>query len=83
MMKMLTQAPLNLSLETAQQLVPQFKYFWATIAQGDPKFEMDGLPEAVQDYLRTYEQHQTKQCDLNITDNNTIIPVQAPATVPV
>lgn len=83
MMKMLTQAPLNLSLETAQQLVPQFKYFWATIAQGDPKFEMDGLPEAVQDYLRTYEQHQTKHCDLNITDNNTIIPVRAPATVPV
>ena len=75
MMRMLTQDPLNLSEAEAKRLVVKLKYFWATIADGDPTFDTSEFPESVQAYLRAYEQHQVNACDLEITDNNTRIPV--------
>ncbi|MEE3716205.1 metallophosphoesterase [Tumidithrix elongata RA019] len=48
--KLLTQPPLNLSLEVAETLMPQLRYFWADLANGDAKFSFPEFPP----YLRTY-----------------------------
>lgn len=80
MMKMLTQAPLNLSANQAEEFTPALKFFWATIAQGDPQFDKAGLPEVLQAYLDTYEHHQ-KTCELGLTDNHTTIPIRLPVAV--
>lgn len=76
MMRMLTRTPLNLPEAEAQYLAPHLKYFWATIAQGDPEFDRATLPKALQDYLSTYEQHHMVSCELKLTDNNTTIPLR-------
>lgn len=80
MLRMLTRTPLNLSEAQAQQLVPHLKYFWATIAQGDPQFDLSNLPPVLQKYLHNYEQHQTTN-ELDVTDNNTTIPIRLKSLV--
>ena len=81
MMRMLTQDPLNLPEAQAKRLVVKLKYFWATIADGDPQFDKSEFPGPLQAYLAAYEQHQQNACDLEITDNDTRIPVLSRATV--
>lgn len=54
MQKLLTQPPLNLSPERANQLAPDLRYFWAAIAEGDALFDFAHFPAAVRDYLQRF-----------------------------
>lgn len=44
MLRLLTDAPLNLSPEAAEPLVPSLRDFWANIANGDAQFEFSHFP---------------------------------------
>jgi 3',5'-cyclic AMP phosphodiesterase CpdA len=50
--KLLTQPPLNLSLEVAETLMPQLRYFWADLANGDAKYS---FPEFSPDHRAYFE----------------------------
>jgi 3',5'-cyclic AMP phosphodiesterase CpdA len=54
MLKLLAQSPLGLSTETAEQLAPHLRYFWADIANGDAIFDFSYLPQAVQAFLAPF-----------------------------
>lgn len=54
MLKLLMQPPLNLSLEAAEQLAPELRYFWADIADGDALFDFPHLPFPVQKFLSSF-----------------------------
>ncbi len=54
MMKLLTTSPLNLSLEEAEILVPQLRYFWADIAAGDTLFDFVDFPPRVRHYFQQF-----------------------------
>jgi predicted phosphodiesterase len=47
MTKFLTQPPLSLSPEAAAKLVPELRYFWAAIANGDASFDFPQFPAAL------------------------------------
>lgn len=51
MLKLLTLPPLNLPVELATQLVPDLRYFWADIAQGDALFDFAHFPAEARRYL--------------------------------
>jgi 3',5'-cyclic AMP phosphodiesterase CpdA len=54
MLKLLTQPPLNLPMEQAEQIAPHLRYFWADIADGDAMFHFPDLPELVQKFLLSF-----------------------------
>lgn len=54
MLKLLTQSSLGLPLETAEQLAPDLRYFWADIANGDAIFDFSDLPCSVQEFLTPF-----------------------------
>ena len=54
MTQFLTHPPLNLPLDTAQALAPQLRYFWSTIAAGDPVLAFPELPEPVRQYFEAF-----------------------------
>lgn len=54
MLKLLTQAPLHLSLPEAQDLLPSLRYFWADIADGDALFHFPHFPPQVNAYLQKF-----------------------------
>lgn len=51
MLQLLTQPPLNLSVDQAKLLVPNLQHFWADIAQGDRIFDFPHFPPAVRHFL--------------------------------
>jgi hypothetical protein len=53
-LKLLTQPPLNLPVEEAEQLAPELRYFWADIADGDAVFDFSHLPSPVQKFLAAF-----------------------------
>lgn len=54
MLRLLTDAPLNLSTTTAEQLAPSLRYFWADIANGDAIFDLSHLPPSAQGYFERF-----------------------------
>ncbi len=54
MLKLLTQPPLNLPLETAEQYVPSLRYFWADIAKGDSQFYFPEFPPRLNRYFAQF-----------------------------
>ena len=54
MTQFLTQPPLNLPLRTARELAPSLRYFWATVAAGDPILTFPELPEPVRQYFEAF-----------------------------
>jgi 3',5'-cyclic AMP phosphodiesterase CpdA len=53
-LKLLTHPPLNISLEQAQALAPDLRYFWATIAYGDAQFYFPQFPQSVRHYFEAF-----------------------------
>jgi 3',5'-cyclic AMP phosphodiesterase CpdA len=54
MVKLLTSFPLNLSLDLAETLAPQLRYFWSDIAQGDRIFDFPQFPPVVRSYFQQF-----------------------------
>jgi hypothetical protein len=54
MLRLLTKAPLFLSPESAAQLTPALRYFWADIADGDAQFSFPDFPPAVRAYFEAF-----------------------------
>lgn len=54
MLKLLTQPPLNLSPAEAEKLVPDLKYFWAEVANGDATFHFPHFPAQVNQYFNSF-----------------------------
>lgn len=54
MLKLLTQAPLSLPLAEAETLVPDLRYFWADIANGDALFNFPQFPGATRQYFERF-----------------------------
>jgi 3',5'-cyclic AMP phosphodiesterase CpdA len=50
-LKLLTEPPLGLPIEQAEQIAPALRYFWADIADGDTLFDFPELPVSVQQFL--------------------------------
>ncbi|ELS02224.1 putative phosphohydrolase [Xenococcus sp. PCC 7305] len=54
MMSLLTCSPLNLDPQEAVKYVPQLRYFWADIAQGDTIFDFPEFPDQLQEYFSAF-----------------------------
>lgn len=61
MMKLLTNPPLKLTPQEAEQLVPHLRYFWADIANGDTQFNFEVFPPSVRRYFEEFS--ATNQID--------------------
>lgn len=72
MMKLLTKPPLNLPSEEAQKFVPDLRYFWADIAQGDAVFSFPHFPPQVRHFFEKFSE-QEKLEHHNISDNHTCL----------
>ena len=53
-LRLMTDPPLSLSPEQAENYAPYIKDFWATVAEGDAWFNYDKLPKKVQNYFRQF-----------------------------
>lgn len=54
MVKFLSSPPMGLPLAEAEAIAPQMKHFWATIADGDPQFDLSHLPLKAQQLLSRF-----------------------------
>lgn len=70
MMKLLTKPPLNLSPEEAQKFVPDLRYFWANIAQGDAEFSFPHFPPPVKAFFEQFSEEE-KRKRYQLSDNHT------------
>jgi 3',5'-cyclic AMP phosphodiesterase CpdA len=66
---MLTQPPLNLDAQEAAAAAPSLRYFWATIADGDPVFECPDLPEGLRQHFEAYSHCHSQEIQLGVQDN--------------
>ena len=72
MLKLLTDAPLNLPIAEAEKLVPNLRYFWADIANGDALFDFSQFPPAVKRYFESFGAIATDGTP-KLIDNSTIL----------
>lgn len=72
MLKLLTDAPLNLPIAEAEKLVPNLRYFWADIANGDALFDFSEFPPAVKRYFESFGAIATDGTP-KLIDNSTIL----------
>jgi len=54
MLRLLTEPPISLPWETAQELAPSLRYFWADIAAGDGIFDYPNFPPKVRRYFQRF-----------------------------
>lgn len=54
MLKLLTEAPVNLSAAEAEPLTAQLRHFWADIANGDATFDFSSFPPAARQYFEQF-----------------------------
>lgn len=52
MMRLLTVPPLSLEPDLARSLLPQLRYFWADIAEGDRIFDFPDFPDRARQFFR-------------------------------
>lgn len=72
MLKLLTAAPLNLSVAEAEKLVPNLRYFWADIAGGDTVFDFPDFYPAARDYFEGFSATSNDGKPVLI-DNHTVL----------
>lgn len=68
MHRFLTEPPLSLSTAEANRLAPSLRYFWATIAAGNPEFHFPNLPRPLRDYFENFSTRKnshTNRVDAN------------------
>ena len=70
MMKLLTKPPLNLSPEEAEKFIPDLRYFWADIAQGDATFSFPHFPPQVKAFFEKFSEQEKLNLH-QISDNHT------------
>lgn len=61
MEKLLTSPPLELTPEQAQPLLPDLRYYWAQIAEGDATFSFPSFPPQAREYLE--RMNRSLACD--------------------
>jgi 3',5'-cyclic AMP phosphodiesterase CpdA len=66
---MLTQPPLNLEPKAASIAAPHLRYFWATIADGDPVFQYEGLEAELRQHFEAYSHSHSAETHLGVQDN--------------
>lgn len=71
-LKLLTQAPLNLPPAEAETLAPDLRYFWASVAKGDTLFNFPHLPATVQQYLEKFSALDPEG-NVRLIDNHTTL----------
>jgi hypothetical protein len=54
MLRLLTEPPLSLPIETAHELAPSLRYFWADIAAGDGMFDYPNFPPKVRRFFQSF-----------------------------
>lgn len=54
MVRLLTQAPFNLSIDEAEKLAPTLRYFWADIAEGDATFHFPHFSAQLNQYFQQF-----------------------------
>ncbi|MGB8700612.1 MAG: metallophosphoesterase [Thermosynechococcaceae cyanobacterium] len=67
---LLTHPPLNLSPQDAAEIVPHLKYFWATIADGDPEFQFPEFPADLRTHFESYSHRYSLEAQLHLQDNH-------------
>jgi 3',5'-cyclic AMP phosphodiesterase CpdA len=71
MTQFLTYPPLSLPLEEAQAFAPDLRYFWSTIAAGDPVFSFPQFPPALREYFERFSyNHPSHAQHLLLNDNH-------------
>ena len=78
MIKLLSTPPFNLALDKAEELAPELKAFWASIAAGDCYFDYPQLPSAVNQRLKAFGAVDAHG-NYNPIDNNTTLLLPFPA----
>lgn len=73
MLKLLTQPPLNLPLEAAEDLLPSLRYFWAHIADGDALFDFSHFPSAPQHYFESFGATDRRGSPVLIDNHSTLL----------
>jgi 3',5'-cyclic AMP phosphodiesterase CpdA len=56
--RLLSQPPLEIPTDQRQQLLPHLRYFWATVAAGDPFLRFPNLPSAARTYFERFSSDQ-------------------------
>jgi 3',5'-cyclic AMP phosphodiesterase CpdA len=74
---MLTQPPLNLAPSAAATAAPHLRYFWATIADGDPVFQYDALQKELRQHFEAYSHSYSEEIHLGIQDNQVDLTLNA------
>jgi calcineurin-like phosphoesterase family protein len=72
MTKLLTQPPLNLTPAAAAKLVPDLRYFWAAIANGDATFDYPQFPDPINQYFARFSAAD-QDGNPRLIDNSTVI----------
>ncbi len=73
MSKFLLQPPLCLRPEEVQLYAPELRYFWATIAAGDPVFNFPQFPEPLRRYFEAFSTLGTENQGPVLRDNQMTI----------
>ena len=81
MMKLLTDAPLHLSPQEAEQYAPIMRNFWSAIAAGDALFNFPELPPQLQRYFQRFSA-VTADGQPHRIDNNATLPLGAHSATP-
>lgn len=68
MLKLLTSPPLNLAVDEAEKYVPDLRYFWADIAEGDASFDFPHFPPKLRSYFQQFNA-ATPNNQLTLSDN--------------
>ncbi len=72
MMKLLTEPPLNIPSEEAEKFIPDLRYFWADIAQGDAVFSFPQFPPQMRAFFEQFSEYNKLQYH-NISDNHSCL----------
>ena len=72
MMKLLTQPPLSLPSEEAEKFLPDLRYFWADIAQGDAAFSFPHFPPQIRSFFEKFSEQEKLKLH-NLSDNHTCL----------
>ncbi|MCY7283931.1 MAG: metallophosphoesterase [Cyanobacteria bacterium CAN_BIN43] len=72
MTKLLTQPPLSLTPAAAAKIVPDLRYFWAAIANGDSTFNFPQFPDPINQYFARFSAADPEG-NPRLIDNSTVI----------
>ena len=73
MLRLLTEAPLNLPLAEAEKLTPSLRDFWADIAGGDALFDFSHFPPAARRYFERFSARSPDGTPALIDNHTTLL----------